>query len=62
MFQIGIEVEKAKVEVIEKLLPPSAIKGVRGFLRHVGFYEWFVKDFSKIVKTSHPFACQRCAL
>jgi len=27
----GIEVDKANVEVIEKLMPPSSIKGVRNF-------------------------------
>ena len=47
----GIEVDKAKVEVIEKLPPPISVKGVRSFLRHAGFYKRFIKDFSKIV---HP--------
>ena len=34
----GIEVNKAKVDVIEKLPPPTSVKGVRSFLGHVGFY------------------------
>ena len=34
----GIEVDKAKVEVIEKLPPPTNIKGIRSFLGHAGFY------------------------
>jgi len=34
----GIEVDKTKVEVIEKFSPPSSIKGVRSFLGHVSFY------------------------
>jgi len=34
----GIEVDKAKVEVIDKLQPPTSVKGVRGYLGHVGFY------------------------
>ena len=46
----GIEVDKVKVAVIEKLPPPTSIKGVRSFLRHVGFYRWFLKDFLKIAK------------
>lgn len=35
--QKGIEVDKAKVEVIEKFPPPISIKGVRIFLGHGGF-------------------------
>jgi len=38
------------VEVIEKLPPPTSVKGVRSFLGHVGFYQRFIKDFSKIAK------------
>jgi len=33
----GIEVDKAKVEVIEKLPPPTSLKSVRSFLEHIGF-------------------------
>ena len=33
-----IEVDRAKVEVIEKLPPPILVKGVRSFLRHAGHY------------------------
>ena len=46
----GIEVDKAKVETIERLLPPSSVKGIRSFLGHIGFYRIFIKDFSKIAK------------
>ncbi|XP_050919166.1 uncharacterized protein LOC127136676 [Lathyrus oleraceus] len=46
----GIEVDKAKIEVIENLKPPKTIREVRSFLGHVGFYRCFIKDFSKITK------------
>nr|GFA62927.1 reverse transcriptase domain-containing protein [Tanacetum cinerariifolium] len=44
----GIEVDKAKIEVISKLPHPTTVKGIRSFLGHVGFYSRFIKDFSKI--------------
>ena len=46
----GIEVDKAKIETIEKLPPPSSVKGIRSFLGHTRFYRRFIKNFSKIAK------------
>ena len=46
----GMEVDSAKVEVIEKLPPPISVKGMHSFLGHVGFYRRFIKDFSKIFR------------
>jgi hypothetical protein len=46
----GIEVDKAKVETVEQLPPPTDVKSLRSFLGHARFYRRFIKDFSKITK------------
>ena len=46
----GIEVGKAKVELIVKLSSPTTVKGVRQFLGRIGFYKRFIKDFSKLAR------------
>nr|GEU86375.1 DNA-directed DNA polymerase [Tanacetum cinerariifolium] len=46
----GIEVDRAKVDVIAKLPHPTSIKIVRSFLGHVRFYHRFIQDFSKIAR------------
>ncbi|KAF8087610.1 hypothetical protein N665_0575s0005 [Sinapis alba] len=54
----GIEVDKAKIEVMTGLLPPSNVKDVRSFLGHVGFYRRFIKDFSKIARPLTALLCK----
>nr|GEZ02692.1 reverse transcriptase domain-containing protein [Tanacetum cinerariifolium] len=44
----GIEVDRAKVDVIAKLPHPTTVKGVWSFLGHAGFYRRFIQDISKI--------------
>ena len=57
--QRGIEVDEAKIETIEKLLPPSSVKGIRSFLGNAEFYRRFIKDFSKIAKSLSNLLVQR---
>jgi hypothetical protein len=46
----GIEVDKAKVETVEQLPPPTKVKSLRSFLGHARLCRRFIKDFSKITK------------
>ena len=55
----GIEVDRAKIEAIEKLAPPSSVKGMRSFLGHAGFYKRFIRDFSQISKPLSNLLVQR---
>jgi hypothetical protein len=48
-------VDRAKIEVIEKLPPPINVKGIRSFLGHAGFYHRFIKDFSQITRPLTSF-------
>ncbi|XP_013626759.1 PREDICTED: uncharacterized mitochondrial protein AtMg00860-like [Brassica oleracea var. oleracea] len=54
----GIGVDKAKVEVMMSLQPPTTVKTIRSFLGHAGFYRRFIKDFSKIVRPLTRLLCK----
>ena len=44
----SFEVDKAKVDAIEKMSCPKDIKAIRSLLGHADSYRRFIKDFSKI--------------
>jgi hypothetical protein len=51
IFKKGLEVDKAKIKVIEKLFPPlNNVNGVSRLLRHVRLYIRFIKDLTQISK------------
>ncbi|XP_019091121.1 PREDICTED: uncharacterized protein LOC109128720 [Camelina sativa] len=54
----GIEVDKAKIEVMVQLQPPKTVKDIRSFLGHVRFYRRFIKDFSKIARPLTRLLCK----
>ena len=54
----GIEVDRAKIEVMTGLPPPTNIKDIRSFLGHAGFYRRFIEDFSKIARPLTTLLCK----
>jgi hypothetical protein len=46
----GIKVDKAKIEVIEQLLPATNVNRIHSFLGYAGFYQRFTQNFSQIAR------------
>ena len=54
----GLEVDKAKIEVIKNLPLPTTLRDLKSFLGHVGFYHRFIWDFSKVSKPLTTLLCK----
>ena len=54
----GLEVDKAKVEVIQDLALLKSIRELRIFLGHVSFYRRFIQDFAKVSKPLTSLICK----
>ena len=54
----GLEVDKAKIEVIQNLPLPTILQDLRSFLGHVGFYRRFIRDFTKVSKPLTTLLCK----
>ena len=53
----GLEVDKAKIKVIQNLPLPGTVRDLRSFLGHVGFYQRFIHYFAKVSK---PLTTRLC--
>ena len=49
----GIEVYKAKVDLICSFPIPTSMKHIRSFFGHARFYRRFIKEFSKVAPTTY---------
>ena len=43
----GLEVDMDKVKVILALSAPRNVREIRGFLRCVGYYQWFIENYAR---------------
>jgi len=51
----SIDVDKAKINLIANLPPPTCAKDVRSFLRHAGFYCRFIQNLVKLLSPCPVF-------
>jgi len=48
-----IKMEEEKVKDILKWLTLKGVKDIQKFLRLVNYYQWFIKNFTTIVRSLH---------
>ena len=46
----GLNVDKAKIEIIQNFPLPTTLRNLQGFLRHIGFFRTLIWDFAKVSK------------
>jgi hypothetical protein len=51
----GIKVDKAMIELIEQLPPPTNMKRIHSFLGRAGFYQRFIQNFLRLLDPSRTF-------
>ncbi|XP_024010276.1 uncharacterized protein LOC112085302 [Eutrema salsugineum] len=54
----GIGVDKAKIEVMMSLQPPTTVNRIQSFLGHPRFYRQIIKEFSKITRPLTQLLCK----
>ena len=54
----GLEVDKAKIEVIQDLPLPATLRDLQSTLWHVGFYQRFIRDFAEVSKQLTTLLCK----
>jgi len=45
----GIEMDRAKIDVIGKLFMPKCMKDIRSFLEHTGFYRRLSRTLARLL-------------
>ena len=54
----GLEVDKAKIEVLQNLPLLATLQDLHSFLGHVSFYQRFIRDFAKVSKPLTTLLCK----
>ena len=54
----GLEVDKAKIEVIQNLPLPTTLRDLQSFLGYASFYRRFIRDFAKVSKLLTTLLCK----